>query len=311
MPAEPRVAAPELVELATGVYAYVQPDGSWMLNNTGIVTGDDGDLVLVDTTSTEARNRALLSHVARVSTATPRALVNTHHHGDHTFGNWLMPAQTPIIGHVTCREDVLTAGLLAAHLFAGPDYGRIELRPPDVTFTTSMTLHLGGRTVELHHVGPAHTRSDVVVWLPEQRILFAGDIAFAGGQPFLAEGSVSGYPKALAAVRALQPEILVPGHGPVCRGDEVVRLLDDLDGYAAYVDRLARDGHAAGLGPLEAARRAGASRFDGWQERERLIGNLHRAYRELDGQPVGATLDLATVWGEMVAFHGGPIRCLA
>jgi cyclase len=54
----------------------------------------------------------------------------------------------------------------------------------------------------------------VVVWLPEPRVLYAGDIAFAGGQPFLAEGSVVGYPKALQRIRALEPEVLVPGHGP-------------------------------------------------------------------------------------------------
>jgi glyoxylase-like metal-dependent hydrolase (beta-lactamase superfamily II) len=128
-------------------------------------------------------------------------LVNTHHHGDHTFGNWLLPRQTPIIGHVTCREDVLAAGLVASQVLTGPDYGHQEVRPPDVTFTGTMTLHLGDRRVELVHVGPAHTRSDVIVWLPDERTLFAGDIAFAGGQPFLAEGSLAGYPMALARIR--------------------------------------------------------------------------------------------------------------
>ncbi|MGH3585680.1 MAG: MBL fold metallo-hydrolase, partial [Pseudonocardia sp.] len=145
--------APELTELAPGVFAYVQPDGSWMINNTGVVAGEHGH-VLVDTTSTEARNRALLAAVETARPGPPRALVNTHHHGDHTFGNWLMPAQTPIIGHVTCREDVLAAGLIAAHVLTGPDYGHQEIRPPDTTFTDAMTLHLGERTVELIHVGP-------------------------------------------------------------------------------------------------------------------------------------------------------------
>ena len=303
--------SPELVEVAPGAFAYVQPDGSWMVNNTGVVTGENGEYLLVDTTSTEVRNRALLATVEKISAQAPRALVNTHHHGDHTFGNWLMPPSTPIIGHVTCREDVLAAGLLAAQVLAGPDYGHIEVRPPDLTFTGSMTLHLADREVQLIHVGPAHTRSDVLVWLPEQRTLFAGDLAFAGGQPFLAEGSVAGYPKALGVIRDLQPEVLVPGHGPVRRGDQVGELLDDMAEYVAFVDAVARDGHAAGRSPLEAATTAPDHRFAAWQESERLVGNLHRAYSELDGHPLGAPLSLAAVWPDMVAFHGGPIGCYA
>ena len=307
---------PELVEITPGVFAYVQPDGSWMVNNTGVVTGDDGSYLLVDTTSTEARNRAFLAAVEKITgeyiaTLPPTALLNTHHHGDHTFGNWLMPERTPIIGHVTCREDVLAAGTLAAQVLTGPDYGHIEVRPPDVTFIDRMALHLGGRLVELIHVGPAHTRSDVVAWLPEERVLFAGDVVFAGGQPFLVEGSLAGYPKGLAAIRALEPEILVPGHGPVCRGAEITAVLDDLTEYAAFVDGVARVAHAAGQTPLEAATKNRDSRFASWQESERLVGNLYRAYSELDGNPIDTRIPLGGVWTDMVAFNGGPIGCFA
>ncbi len=305
------IEAAALEQVAPGVFAYVQPDGSWMINNTGVVTGDDGAGLMVDTTSTEARNRALFAAVGGVAPGRLRALVNTHHHGDHTFGNWLAPADTPVVGHAHAREDQLAAGLLAAHVLTGPDYGHLEVRPPDVTFTGAMTLYLGERAVELHAVGPAHTRGDVVVRLPAERVVFAGDIAFAGGQPFLAEGSVAGYPRALAALRALEPEVLVPGHGPVCRGAEVTRLLDDLAGYAAFVDATAREGHAAGWSPLETARRHADNPYAAWQESERLVGNLHRARAELDGRPLGERLPLADIWPDMVEFHGGPIGCRA
>lgn len=307
-----RMPEPELHEVAAGVYAYVQPDGSWMLNNTGFVVAGGAGHLLVDTTSTERRNRAFLDRVrATAGGATPRALVNTHHHGDHTYGNWLMPAGTPIIGHVHCREDVLEAGLVAAEVFPGPDYGHQEIRPPDVTFDTRMTLHLGGRRVDLLHVGPAHTRSDVLVWLPEERVVFCGDLVFNGGQPFLLEGSVSGFPRALDAIRRLGADVLVPGHGPVCTGAQVPRALDDMADYAAFVDELARDAYAAGRTPLEAARSASTGRFATWQEGERLVGNLHRAYHELAGDPVGSKIPLPAAMEDMVALHGGPIPCFA
>lgn len=303
--------APVLTEVAPGVHAYVQPDGSWMINNTGMVVGDDGDLLLVDTTSTEDRNRALLAACAGLSDRPPRLLVSTHHHGDHTFGNWMLPASTTVVGHTRCRDEVLTAGFLAAQVLTGPDYGRQVLRPPDLTFDDRLVLHAGGRRVELIHLGPAHTTNDVVAWLPDERVLFAGDICFAGGQPFLVEGSVTGFREALAGIRALQPAVLVPGHGPVQRGEEVTALLDDLDAYAAFVIDVATQGLATGHTPLETALAHRDNPFATWQETERLVGNLHRAHAELDGSPPLARLDLTAIWPEMVTFHGGPIPCHA
>src|SRR4051812_15244012 len=99
-----------LQELAAGVYGYVQPDGGWMVNNCGVITDGSGDAVLVDTTSTEKRNRALLAEVAGVAARDPKIAVNTHHHPDHTYGNGLLPATTTIVGHHLCRAGVLRAG---------------------------------------------------------------------------------------------------------------------------------------------------------------------------------------------------------
>jgi cyclase len=303
--------SPYVDRLADGVYAYVQPDGGWMVNNCGVVVDARGTAVMVDTTSTERRNRAVLAEVARVSTGSPRAVVNTHHHPDHTYGNGFLPAETVVIGHERCREEVLAAGLEATRVITAPDYGNLVVRAPDLTFENRLTLHLEDFPVELHHAGRAHTSNDVVVWLPEQRVLFAGDLAFAGGQPFLLEGSVSGFRSAIAQLRAFAPEVLAPGHGPVCRGDQVGVLLDDLDAYVACVAEVAAQSYAAGLTPLEAAQKHRDNPYSGWAETERFVGNLHRAYSELSGNPVDTRLSVPSVWPDMVTFHGGPIPCHA
>jgi len=302
---------PYVDELVEGVYAYVQPDGGWMVNNCGVVVDGSGTAVLVDTTSTERRNRAVLAEVARVSRGAPKAVVNTHHHPDHTYGNGFLPAETLVIGHEKCRDEVLRAGLEATKVITTPDYGDLTLRPPELTFSDRLTLHLRDCPVELIHAGRAHTSNDVLVWLPEQRALFAGDLAFAGGQPFLLEGSVAGFRTAIATMRELAPEVLAPGHGPVCRGDEVVRLLDAMDSYVAYVAEVAAVSHAAGLGPLEAAQKHRDNPYSTWAETERFVGNLHRAYSELSGNPVDTRITVPSVWPDMVTFHGGPIECHA
>jgi cyclase len=293
-----------LQELAPGVHGYVQPDGGWMVNNCGVITDGSGDAVLVDTTSTEKRNRALLAAVAGVASRGPRIAVNTHHHPDHTYGNGFLPATTTILGHHLCREGVLRAGLLATHELPA-DYGDLTVRPPDVTFDSDVTLHLDGFPVELLMLGPAHTTHDVGVWLPEQRVMFAGDLAFYGGHPIFLEGSLLGFKAAVQRMRELAPAALLPGHGPVARGDEVDRVLDDLEGYTDWIASIATESYAAGLTPLEAAQKHADGPYRDWPESERVVCNLHRAYTDLTDHEPSGPLNIPTLWPEMVELNGG------
>lgn len=296
-----------LDELAPGVYAYVQPDGGWMVNNCGVVVDGSGDAVLVDTTSTEKRNRSLLAEVAGVAARDPRILVNTHHHPDHTYGNGFLPDSTTIIGHHLCREGVIRAQLKAtAELSA--DYGDLVVRPPDLTIDSNVTLHLDEFPVELKIMGPAHSTNDIGVWLPDQKVMFAGDLAFSGGHPIFLEGSLAGFRTAAERMKALEPNALLPGHGPACRGDEVGQVLDDLIGYVDWIADLARESYAAGLTPLEAAQKAAGGPYADWPEGERVVCNLHRAYVEQNPDYVSPTpLIIPALWPEMVALNGGPI----
>ena len=125
-----------------------------------------------------------------------------------------------------------------------------------MTIDSDVTLHLGDVPIELKIMGPAHSTNDIGVWLPEQKVMFAGDLAFSGGHPIFLEGSVAGFRSAAERMKALAPNALLPGHGPACRGDEVGKVLDDLIGYADWIAELARESYAAGLTPLEAAQKA-------------------------------------------------------
>ena len=302
---------PRLEEVGPGIWAYIQPDGSWYLNNAAFLVGSRG-VVLVDTTSTESRARALLDAVGSVAGGVPvRTLVNTHHHGDHSHGNWLLPEAT-IVGHDRCRDEMVAAGLLGTALFPDVDWGRIEVTPPFVTFSSELTVWVDDLEVKLLHFGvPAHTTNDVVAWIPSLRLLLAGDLVFNGGCPFVMQGSVAGSLAALGAVRELDAERIVPGHGPVCDPS----VLDGLERYLRYVQDLASEGAAAGWTPLEAASRArdrgDLGQFEGWGEVERLPPNLHRAYSELRGEPWGTALPLPELMQDLVAFNGGLPHCLA
>ncbi|MGW7489585.1 MBL fold metallo-hydrolase [Streptomyces sp. NPDC054786] len=302
----PAAGAPTLRELADGVFVYEQPDGGWCLNNAGVITGG-GRCVLVDTVATRARAERLRDEVTRVAPGGPDTVVNTHFHGDHVFGNSLFTPRATVISHEGTRGDMAESGLGLCRLWPDVDWGEITLALPDLTFTERLTLRVGELHVELLHVGPAHTAHDVVVWVPERRVLFTGDVVWSQVTPYVLMGSVAGSLRALERLRALGPETVVPGHGPVAGPG----ILDATEDYLRWLAQLAEDGLRAGRTPLETARAADLGRFAGLVDAERLVGNLHRAYAEATGLAPGARIDVAASFQEMVTFLGRLPACHA
>jgi len=301
-------AAAQLHEVAPGAYAWVQPDGTWWLNNAGVVAGDDG-LLVVDTCATAARTERFLTAVREATgDALIRLAVNTHQHGDHTYGNSLLPASTVLIGHERMRE-----GLRIDPVIDGcppfwqpvPDWGPVTRRLPDVTTGSGLVVHVGDRRVELIHPGGfAHTDGDLIAWLPEQRLLYAGDLVFAGLTPLVFMGSVRGALAAVDWLAGLGPATVVPGHGPLLTGPEIERVLDEHRRYFRLVLAIAENGLARDRSPLEAARQADLGEFADWADAERLVLNLHRAYADHAGRDI----DLIAALTDTTAWLGGPMH---
>ena len=303
----PELGPAELVEVADRVYAYIQPDGSWYINNTGFVVGSRA-VVSIDACSTERRTRAYLERIATVSAAPVTMLINTHHHGDHTYGNSLFGDAT-IVGHENCRTEVLRTGLLGNIGVWDPvEWGSLSLAPPTLTFSDRVTLWSDDLPIEVAFAGQAaHTTNDSLVWLPEQGVLFCGDLLFNGGTPFLLMGSVVGAFEVLTTtVAAIPAQVIVPGHGHPGERD----LIETVVGYLRFVLDAAKGGLAAGLSPLETARDTDLGEYAGWLDSERIVGNLHRAYRDLD--PTRPEVDVYAALADMVAYNGGrPLSCFA
>jgi cyclase len=295
--------------VSDGVYAYIQPDGSWFINNTGFMAGATG-VTSIDACSTERRTRAYLETIRDMSDQPVRTLINTHHHGDHTHGNYLFAPAT-IVAHEACRDQVLASGLPDFHgIWDDVDWGALELAPPFLTYRDTVTVWVDDLACEVHHVGDAaHTTNDSVVWLPERSVLFCGDLLFNQGTPFVLMGSVTGAIDVLeTVVRPLGAHTIVPGHGPVAGPDLIDRVVD----YLRFVLATAVQGIEAEVSPLEAARDTDLGQFAGLSDAERIVGNLHRAYAELRGTPRGGTIDIAAALADMVTYNGGrPLTCRA
>lgn len=290
------VPQPRTQEVADGVFATIHPDGSWGLSNAGFVHSS-GTVAVVDSLLTEDRTRRFIDQIRARTGTYARFVINTHHHHDHTFGNYLFP-EAVVVGHEECREEVLAEGLSPADRDPFVPWGDIEVRPPEITFRDRLAVHVGNAEAQLIHVGPAHTRNDVVVWLPESRVLFAGDALFTEATPITTDGSVSGSLRALDLMRSLDPVVVVPGHGELTD----VGAIDAWRGYFEFLQKAAAQAANAGVSALEASRGLDLGAYGEWQHPERIVLNLHRAMAENAGAHPGQKLDSRAIWADMIAF---------
>ena len=290
-----------LHELGDSCFAYLQPDGSWGWSNAGLVVGD-GSSLLVDTLFDLRLTQEMLDSMSAITSVTPIAtLVNTHANGDHCYGNQLVDGAEIIASEATANEmsEVSPAmlhalnsapgstGALFRHFFGAFDFDGIEVRLPTRTFGVRLEVEVGGRVVELIEVGPAHTRGDTIVLVPDAKTVYTGDILFIGGTPIVWAGPLSNWVAACELMLGMDIDTVVPGHGPLTDKAGIAAVRD----YLAYVDKAAGERHSAGLDAWGAARDIAheigvRQEFRGWSEFGRIAVNVDTAYRSFDASYV-------------------------
>jgi glyoxylase-like metal-dependent hydrolase (beta-lactamase superfamily II) len=211
----------------------------------GLVVGEDDSLV-VDTRASERQGRELMDEIRWV-TNTRMRVVNTHHHYDHTFGNFaFVPSE--IWGHERCatrlREDSRTAqfALAAAMPEVASEYVETQITPPDKTFRDNVELELGDRQVMLTHLGRGHTDNDVVIIVPDVHVVFAGDLVEQGGPPSFEDSFPLDWPGTLGRMLDYIHGPVVPGHGDIVGRSFVEGQLADLSALAQLARRVRFDG---------------------------------------------------------------------
>ena len=238
--------------LAEGIYVVPGDSGrgSEGRPNAGFIVTREG-VVVVDALASPEQGERLLRTI-RLHTRHPVLwLVLTHHHPDHHFGAIVFRrAGAKVMAHPDTRvlpseagKDALVAdwtrvvGIDAMRGFEFADQ-------PDRPVTTADTLHLGGRTIVITHPGAAHSAGDLMVWLPAERILFAGDILVEDGVTMVVDGSSRELLRALGAIDSLHPRVVVPGHGAIPRvpGDLVTRTRAYVSGLEADMRRAVERG---------------------------------------------------------------------
>ena len=271
------------IEVAPGVYAFIQPGGA---TDAGFIVEEEG-VVIIDTLMTTTLAERLLAEVRRVTDKPVRYVVNTHWHGDHLFGNALMPP-APIVAHDTCRDDLFTEWeahrefLRDLYPAVYEEWRDLPRTPPNVTFSDSLTLHLGTRPVELRFYGRAHTRGDVAVFMADGGRAVRGRPLVPQVHP-QRSGTASPMRGCGVAERVEQVDcgIIVPGHGPLGTPAHLSEMRECLD----LIVRQGRRSFEAGMSPSAARDALNLGAFADWgRQDDRLPTLMERLYQELRGE---------------------------
>jgi glyoxylase-like metal-dependent hydrolase (beta-lactamase superfamily II) len=235
-------------KLAEGVYAYTAEGDP----NTGIIIGDDGVMV-IDTQATPDMAQDVIRRIREVTDKPIKYVVLSHYHAVRVMGASAYHADHIIASQAT-HELIAERGQFDfdsevgrfPRLFQG-----VESVPgltwPTLTFDSSMTLWMGKRRVELKHIGRGHTKGDIVVWLPEEKVLFSGDLVEFGATPYTGDAYLSDWPQTLANVRALGAEKLVPGRGDALTTPETVEAaISGTQEFLTQMFESVKQGRAAG-----------------------------------------------------------------
>jgi cyclase len=244
-----------LVQIADNVYSYIDVKGSSPSNsfgaNAGIIIGRDG-IAVIDTLTSAKEGARFIKDIRAVSSKPVLYVINTHWHLDHTFGNSeFEKLGALIISHANCKKNMEKNGEAVLrdagkYGFTEQDMAGTKLAYPFLIFNERIEINLGDQEIQLIYPGPSHTDGSIMVFLPDKKLLFAGDMLFTNYHPFIANGDIGSWTKALDYIMTLDAVTIVPGHGPLSSKKDV----GDMKDYLILFDKKAKE-LAAGSDDVE------------------------------------------------------------
>lgn len=269
---------PHFKKLKDGIFVYAQNAAD---SNATIIVTTEG-VVLIDSGHRPPDTVALAGALKKLGSQPVRYLINTEPHTDHTTGHWLFSPPALIVAHAGAAESMkegLNPERVRKIVAEYPDLKEMKnFRPitPHIEFRDKMTLHVGDRTFELSFLKSVHSEADTAIWMPKERIVFAaasvGVKRFSNLRPAV---KIADTLAAIKMMRALDPEIVVPGHG----APGTVKILDDMEKY--YTLLVERVGVLAKQGKSldEIKKELRMPEADDWQGKDRFPTNIEAAYR--------------------------------
>jgi cyclase len=276
----------QITEIKPGIFACLMANET---ANAGFIV-TEGGVIVIDTLDTPARGRQFAAAIERETDKPVIYVINTHHHYDHVFGNQAFDA--PVVAHCALAGQLAKAAArdlmpvaIAAWISEHPEdrwlADELELVYPQIVFERRLVLDQPPMRIVVQHLG-GHTPDTAIVDLPEEGVLFAGDLVFEGRVPFLQQAHIADTIEALSQIERLEQRTIVPGHGELCDLDYVARCREYLKALRDKVRELVDQG-------VERGDILDSEQLPKWwteDRRELMRANVERICDELAGNPV-------------------------
>ncbi|MFQ5956438.1 MAG: MBL fold metallo-hydrolase [Candidatus Brocadiales bacterium] len=221
------------MKVSDSIYVFQDKD---LGQNATLILGNDA-CILVDNRQNIPIAQELQTAIKSITDKPIKYIINTHYHGDHTFGNQVFTGVTDIIGHKNVRTTLLEIGEqhkgFFGEYFGVPRTEEVVITPPTLTFEKELSLQFDNKTINIVYPGRAHTDTDSFIYIPELKLLITGDLLFNGILGFSGDPSCTlrGWINAVEDMEKLDINTIIPGHGPI--GNK-----GDLALFRQYLERL-------------------------------------------------------------------------
>lgn len=235
-----------LKKIADGVYAYADVKNGSPKNSFGANAGiiiDKNGMVVVDTLISAKEAKRFIRNIRAVSVKPIKFVVNTHYHLDHSFGN----SEFTRLGAMIIAQSADNANMRNKGEYVLNNAGNFgltkedlrgtELAYPALAFNDRMEISLGSKKIHLIYTGPSHTEGSIMVYLPDSKLLFTGDILFTDRHPYMGDADVGGWIKALDFIMGMDVVTIIPGHGPISSKKDIA----DMKNYLTIFDKKAKE----------------------------------------------------------------------
>ena len=267
------------VNVLKNVYTMIDTDGEDS-NTTFIITTEG--VIIIDTRPTPTEARKVLKEIRKLTNLPIVYTINTHYHGDHTFGNQIFKSSKSIIAHKNVRDTLIKSGqdhLSLFKTFGLPGMDEVEVTPPNIVYEKGMEIWLGEYRLQLLYHGKGHTNGDTIIFLDQLRTVITGDLVFNKKIPYMADAYIDEWIESLKYIQFLKNETVIPGHGPIGGRPTVIAMKHYLMDLKERVLEQLKDKKS-----LEETQNAVEpilrKKYKDWKKLDWIKGNIERAWLE-------------------------------
>jgi glyoxylase-like metal-dependent hydrolase (beta-lactamase superfamily II) len=267
------------IKVLENVYTITAGDG--VDSNTTFIITKEG-VIVIDTRPTPTEAKKVLVEIRKLTALPIVYTINTHYHGDHTFGNQVFKNSKTIIAHKNVRNKLVESGqehLSLFKTFGLPGINEVEITPPNIIYEKEMEIWLGGYRLQLLYHGKGHTDGDTIIYIDQLRTVITGDLVFNKKVPYMADSYIDDWISSLKYIELLKNETVIPGHGPIGERTTIIAMKHYLMNLKELVLAQLKDNKTLEE-TQEIVEPILRKKYKDWKQLDWIKGNIERAWLE-------------------------------